>query len=260
MPTVTPRCSITIHSPHSQSIQINAIFVCNTSERALSTSTLQVLGLICDVVSLMSHTNGVAIWWQPQAAFVLRDFGAYLVSLQSKMLIAQSLSFQRSAWKVLLEWGTTSHRFPGLTGQFWGRSQQLDSLAWTGVPVAPEFLENLSFNLDMPGFLLACITELLGHPFKVWKFDRLEDNEKAPSSSSRESKSRKSALSGDEAQQFHSCSFWLCKAVKLELLVDMLVIDDVKQICQSSSPHSLSECEVLPGSLSSLLNKQIRIS
>lgn len=78
---------------------------------------------------------------------------------------------------MLLEWGTTSHRFPGLTGQFWGRSQQLDSLAWTGVPVAPEFLENLSFNLDMPGFLLACITELLGHPFKVWTFDRLEDTE-----------------------------------------------------------------------------------
>lgn len=74
MPTVTPRCSITIHSPHSQSIQINSTYVCNTSERALSTSTLQVLALICDVVSLMSHTNGVAIWWQPQAAFVLRDF------------------------------------------------------------------------------------------------------------------------------------------------------------------------------------------
>ena len=78
-------------------------------------------------------------------------------------------------------------------------------LQWRGMPVALEFLENSSFNLDTPGFLLACITELLADPFKVWKFDRLEDNERAPSSSS-----RKSALSGDEAQQFdlyNSCSF-----------------------------------------------------
>ncbi len=119
---------------HSQFKFIGCL--CATRQQMeLSTSTLQVLVLICNVMWLR-HTqawcptpNGVAIWWQPQTAFVLRDCGAYCTwcLCNPKCWLNRAWVFQRSAWKVLLEWGTTSRRFPGLSGQFWGRSQQLDS-------------------------------------------------------------------------------------------------------------------------------------